>query len=153
VTIIGILATVLTPYILKTADNKARELGVINAVRAIQTALEMYAEKQTSAPFYPTDLDILTATVNSLASLVSPAIVNPFNNKRYLAAVYKKDDSTFYLGVEPGTETIVPGVILYEVSPEGKSYILTPLNSTCGDIPLPGPSYLKAFFSISASPQ
>jgi len=126
VTIIGILATVLTPYILKTADNKARELGVINAVRAIQTALEMYAEKQTSAPFYPTDLDILTATVNSLASLVSPTIVNPFNNKRYLTAVYKKDDSTFYLGVEPGTETIVPGVILYEVSPEGKSYILTP---------------------------
>jgi len=124
--IIGILATVLIPYIWKTADNKARELGVINAVRAIQTALEIYAEKQTSAPFYPTDLDIITATVNSLASLVSPAIVNPFNNKRYLTAAYKKDDSTFYLGVEPETETIIPGLILYKVSPDGRSYTLTP---------------------------
>ena len=68
-TIIGILATVLTPYILKTADNKARELGVINAVRAIQTALEMYAEKQTSAPFYPTDLDILPQLLIVLPAL------------------------------------------------------------------------------------
>ncbi|MCX7795219.1 MAG: type II secretion system GspH family protein [bacterium] len=123
-TVIGILLMALVPYIIKTADHKARELGVITAVRAIQTTLEMYASRRIDEPFYPNTLEVLTATVNSLASLVSPAMTNPFNGKRYLSTVSEKDTFVFYLGVE--TATITPGLIIYQVSPEGKSYTLIP---------------------------
>lgn len=122
-TIISILAAVLTPYMIKTLDSRAKEVGVINAVRAIQTALEMYASGRTDNATYPVDVDIITATVNSLANLVSPAIINPFNNKRYLEVV-KEDNNKFYLSTD--TATIIPGLIIYEVSPDGKSYTLTP---------------------------
>lgn len=122
-TIISILAGILIPYMIKTLDSRAKEVGVVNAVRAIQTALEMYASKQTDAVFYPTDAGVITATINSLADLVSPAMVNPFNNKRYLEVV-KEDGNKFYLSTD--TATIIPGLIIYEVSPDGKSYTLTP---------------------------
>lgn len=132
-TVISILLMTLVPYFIKTADNRARELGVINAARAIQTTLEMYASSQTNIPYYPTSLEIITATVNSLASLVSPAMVNPFNGKRYLSSVYKEDESIFYLGAD--TATIAPGLIIYQVSPEGKSYTLIPYGANATVLP------------------
>lgn len=122
IAVIGILAAVLIPYTFRAQD-RARETGVQNAARAIQTGLEMYASNQTSAPWYPNSEDDIKATNGGLAGLVSPAPKNPFNGKEYLVYV-GGTNTTFYLGVsDTGTATAAPGVIKYEADYD--SYTLT----------------------------
>jgi prepilin-type N-terminal cleavage/methylation domain-containing protein len=113
IAVIGILAAVLIPYTFRAQD-RARETGVQNAARAIQTGLEMYASNQTSAPWYPNT----TTTIKSLTTLVTPAPKNPFNGTEYLNNV-AGNTSPFYLG---GT-AIGAGVIKYEA--DNDSYTLT----------------------------
>lgn len=120
IAVIGILAAVLIPYTFRAQD-RARETGVQNAARAIQTGLEMYASNQTSAPWYPNSEDDITNTDTGLASLVSPAPKNPFNRKEYLVSVGAGSNTTFYLGND--TAAIAPGVIKYEADYD--SYTLT----------------------------
>lgn len=120
IAVIGILAAVLIPYTFRAQD-RARETGVQNAARAIQTGLEMYASNQTTAPWYPNSGDAITNTATGLASLVSPAPKNPFNGVEYLTTVGSGDAGVFYLGND--SATIAPGVIKYET--DGDSYTLT----------------------------
>jgi len=89
---------------------------VLNAARAIQTGLEMYASNQTGFPWYPND----ATSIKSLTTLVSPAPNNPFSATGYLSAV-TGDTSPFVLG---GTATGNPGVIVYQT--DGNSYTLIP---------------------------
>lgn len=114
IAVIGILAAVLIPYTFRAQD-RARETGVQNAARAIQTGLEMYASNQTSAPWYPNT----TTTIKSLTTLVTPAPKNPFNGEGYLVVV--SGDNPSYLSV--ATSTAAPGVIKYEA--DNDSYTLT----------------------------
>ena len=120
IAVIGILAAVLIPYTFRAQD-RARETGVQNAARAIQTGLEMYASNRVTAPWYPESAsDITNTTVaNSLASLVTPAPKNPFTGKGYLVVV--SGDNPSYLSV--ATSTAAPGVIKYEA--DNDSYTLT----------------------------
>ena len=114
IAVIGILAAVLIPYTFRAQD-RARETGVQNAARAIQTGLEMYASNQTSASWYPST----TTAIKSLTTLVTPAPKNPFNGTEYLNNV-AGDTSPFYLSVSTGTAA--PGVIEYQT--DGNSYTL-----------------------------
>lgn len=116
IAVIGILAAVLIPYTFR-AQERARETGVQNAARAIQTGLEMYASNQTGAPWYPTATD----DVKSLTSLVVPEPKNPFNGKSYLLDVHQVNTATqFYLGAASAAAD--KGVIFYET--DGSSYTL-----------------------------
>jgi|GEM_PF-715983 len=139
IAVIGILAAVLIPYTFR-AQERARETGVVNAARAIQTGLEMYASNRVSAPWYPIKVDEITSTSNTgLAGLVSPAPKNPFNGKDYLLNITATGGGTstsFYLGVtNAGTATVEAGVILYQT--DGNSYTLTlyGANPTAGPMP------------------
>ena len=130
IAVIGILAAVLIPYTFRAQD-RARETGVVNAARAIQTGLEMYASNRTSAPWYPTDANDITSTSNTgLAGLVSPAPKNPFTGDPYLSLSTIKPNSgtstEFILG---GTDTTTKGVIVYQVDDYGNSYTLIPYGS------------------------
>ena len=113
IAVIGILAAVLIPYTFRAQD-RARETGVQNAARAIQTGLEMYASNQIGFPWYPNDAD----KIKSLTAYVSPVPKNPFTNTGYLDAV-DSGTSPFYLG---GNTSTAPGVIKYET--DGNSYTL-----------------------------
>ena len=124
IAVIGILAAVLIPYTFRAQD-RARETGVLNAARAIQTGLEMYASNRTTAPWYPTQIDSSSIAIQSLTTLVSPLPTNPFNGKGYLDSV-GGSNTTFYLGVKTNSDTVSPGVIKYEVDNNGNSYTLTP---------------------------
>ena len=122
IAVIGILAAVLIPYTFRAQD-RARETGVLNAARAIQTGLEMYASNRTGSPWYPND----TASIPSLTTLVSPLPKNPFNGKGYLEVFSPNTGgsfSTFYLGTDSSATSA--GVIKYEVDANGNSYTLTP---------------------------
>jgi len=119
IAVIGILAAVLIPYTFRAQD-RARETGVVNAARAIQTGLEMYASNQITSPWYPNTASALTNSTTGLASLVSPAPKNPFSGDGYLTSV-GGSSSTFYLS---DSSTVSAGVIVYEVS--NTSYTLTP---------------------------
>jgi len=120
IAVIGILAAVLIPYTFRAQD-RARETGVLNAARAIQTGLEMYASNQTGFPWYPND----ATSIKSLTTLVSPAPNNPFSATGYLSAVNQStsDTSIFYLG-GTATGTGNPGVIVYQTT--GNAYTLIP---------------------------
>jgi prepilin-type N-terminal cleavage/methylation domain-containing protein len=128
IAVIGILAAVLIPYTFRAQD-RARETGVVNAARAIQTGLEMYASNRTSAPWYPTDANDITSTSNTgLAGLVSPAPRNPFTGYFYLSTIKPNSGTSteFILG---GTDTTTKGVIVYQVDGNGNSYTLIPYGS------------------------
>lgn len=115
IAVIGILAAVLIPYTFRAQD-RARETGVVNAARAIQTGLEMYASNQISAPWYP-DSD---AKIKSLTALVSPIPMNPFSQTSYLTLVTAVTSTNhFILG---GSATTEKGVIEYVT--DGNSYTL-----------------------------
>ena len=132
IAVIGILAAVLIPYTFRAQD-RARETGVQNAARAIQTGLEMYASNQTSAPWYPTTSEQITNTTgNALAALVSPAPKNPFNGLGYLTDVAEGTNTTFYLGTS--TATVGAGVIVYTT--DGNSYTLTLYGARGATLPL-----------------
>jgi len=118
IAVIGILAAVLIPYTFRAQD-RARETGVLNAARAIQTGLEMYASNQTGFPWYPND----ATSIKSLTTLVSPAPNNPFSATGYLSAVNPGSNSTFYLG-GTATGSGYPGVIVYQTT--GNAYTLIP---------------------------
>lgn len=120
IAVIGILAAVLIPYTFRAQD-RARETGVQNAARAIQTGLEMYASNKISAPWYPRIASDISNSNTGLASLVSPAPKNPFNGLEYLTNIGTGDTGVFYLGND--TATKAPGVIKYET--DGDSYTLT----------------------------
>ncbi|MGB9681647.1 MAG: type II secretion system protein [bacterium] len=121
IAVIGILAAVLIPYTFR-AQSRARETGVLNAARAIQTGLEMYASNQTVYPWYPNS----STSIQSLTTLVSPAPNNPFSSTGYLTAVNTTSDPTmFYLG---GTSATAPGVIEYIT--DGNSYTLIPYGAS-----------------------
>jgi len=121
IAVIGILAAVLIPYTFRAQD-RARETGVMNAARAIQTGLEMYASNQTSAPWYPKD----ATGIKNLTAYVSPVPKNPFNGEGYLDKV--GGSSPILLGYG-NTATIGPGVITYESDSDGNSYTITPYGS------------------------
>ncbi|MGC8970591.1 MAG: type II secretion system protein [bacterium] len=129
IAVIGILAAVLIPYTFRAQD-RARETGVMNAARAIQTGLEMYASNRVTAPWYPDTKDDITNTSTGLAGLVSPAPKNPFNGEEYLSKV-EGSSPTFYLGT---TATVAPGVIKYETN--GNSYTLTLYGARGATLPL-----------------
>lgn len=132
IAVIGILAAVLIPYTFRAQD-RARETGVQNAARAIQTGLEMYASNRTSAPWYPTTSEQITNTTgNALAALVSPAPKNPFNGLGYLTDVAGGTNTTFYLGTS--ATTVEAGVIKYET--DGNSYTLTLYGAGGATLPL-----------------
>ncbi|MBC7320945.1 type II secretion system protein [bacterium] len=124
IAVIGILAAVLIPYTFRAQD-RARETGVINAARAIQTGLELYASNRTKAPWYPQSAtDITGPSSTALATLISPAPKNPFNGEPYLEVIAPIPGTAtqFILG---GTSTTNEnGVIVYET--DGNSYTLTP---------------------------
>jgi|YNPMSStandDraft_1061717.scaffolds.fasta_scaffold01664_7 prepilin-type N-terminal cleavage/methylation domain-containing protein len=133
IAVIGILAAILIPYTFRAQD-RARETGVQNAARAIQTGLEMYASNQTSAPWYPTtSTQITNTTGNALAALVSPAPTNPFNGKGYLVNI-GGTNTPFYLGVTASAAAVEPGVIVYET--DGNSYTLTLYGAGGATLPL-----------------
>lgn len=113
IAVIGILAAVLIPYTFRAQD-RARETGVQNAARAIQTGLEMYASNRTQAPWYPNS----QTAIQSLTSLVSPLPMNPFTGTSYLTKV--SSSTPFVLGADSETS---PGAIIYETN--GTSYTLT----------------------------
>ena len=123
IAVIGILAAVLIPYTFRAQD-RARETGVQNAARAIQTGLEMYASNRVTAPWYPESAsDITNTTVaNSLASLVTPAPKNPFTGEGYLQTISPNDTATHNAFILGGT-AIGAGVIKYEA--DNDSYTLT----------------------------
>ncbi len=118
IAVIGILAAVLIPYTFRAQD-RARETGVQNAARAIQTGLEMYAANQIGFPWYPNDVN----KIKSLTTLVSPLPKNPFGTAGYLDEVNAAGTSTtlFILGAT-ATGTDNPGVIEYQT--DGSSYTL-----------------------------
>jgi prepilin-type N-terminal cleavage/methylation domain-containing protein len=131
IAVIGILAAVLIPYTFRAQD-RARETGVQNAARAIQTGLEMYASNRTSAPWYPTTSEQITNTTgNALAALVSPAPKNPFNGKGYLVDIGEASP-TFYLGTSDAS--VGAGVIVYTT--DGNSYTLTLYGARGATLPL-----------------
>ena len=137
IAVIGILAAVLIPYTFRAQD-RARETGVQNAARAIQTGLEMYASNRTSAPWYPTtSTQITNTTGNALAALVSPAPTNPFNGLGYLTASgVQQETSPYYLGSDKlnPTQNELAGVIKYET--DGNSYTLTLYGARGATLPL-----------------
>jgi len=126
IAVIGILAAVLIPYTFRAQD-RARETGVLNAARAIQTGLEMYASNQTTSPWYPSS----DTEVKNLTTLVSPSPKNPFNGKGYLDEVFTGSNTTFYLSVS--ASTAAPGVITYQT--DGNSYTLQPYGAKSTTIP------------------
>ncbi len=126
IAVIGILAAVLIPYTFRAQD-RARETGVQNAARAIQTGLEMYASNQTSAPWYPNS----QTAVQSLTVLVSPSPKNPFNGTEYLVSV-QNNTSPFYLGAT--SATAAAGVIEYQT--DGNSYTLILYGAGGAKLPL-----------------
>ncbi len=132
IAVIGILAAVLIPYTFRAQD-RARETGVVNAARAIQTGLEMFASNQVGAPWYPDDISEITSTSNTgLAGMVSPAPKNPFNGYSYLDSTYIVEGTgVFYLGTTSATD--LKGVIKYEY--DNDSYTLTPYGAN--SLPLP----------------
>jgi prepilin-type N-terminal cleavage/methylation domain-containing protein len=130
IAVIGILAAVLIPYTFRAQD-RARETGVQNAARAIQTGLEMYASNQTKYPWYPTTASDITDTNTGLAALVSPAPKNPFNGKGYLVDI-GGTNTTFYLGTS--ATTVGAGVIVYTT--DGNSYTLTLYGAGGATLPL-----------------
>jgi len=132
IAVIGILAAVLIPYTFRAQD-RARETGVQNAARAIQTGLEMYASNQTKYPWYPTTASDIKDTNTGLAALVSPAPKNPFNGKGYLVDI-GGTNTPFYLGVTASTATVEAGVIKYET--DGNSYTLTLYGARGATLPL-----------------
>jgi len=121
IAVIGILAAVLIPYTFRAQD-RARETGVLNAARAIQTGLEMYASNRTTAPWYPTKNDSSSIGIQSLTTLVSPLPNNPFSATGYLSVV-TGNTSPFVLG-GTATGSNNPGVIEYQT--DGNSYTLIP---------------------------
>ena len=134
IAVIGILAAVLIPYTFRAQD-RARETGVQNAARAIQTGLEMYASNRTSAPWYPTTSEQITNTTgNALAALVSPAPKNPFNGEGYLDKVagVGGTNTTFYLSTSDAS--VGAGVIVYTT--DGNSYTLTLYGAGGATLPL-----------------
>jgi len=131
IAVIGILAAVLIPYTFRAQD-RARETGVQNAARAIQTGLEMYASNQTKYPWYPTTASDIKDTNTGLAALVSPAPKNPFNGLGYLTDVAEGTNTTFYLGTS--TATVGAGVIVYTT--DGNSYTLTLYGARGATLPL-----------------
>ena len=137
IAVIGILAAVLIPYTFRAQD-RARETGVQNAARAIQTGLEMYASNRTTAPWYPTTAtDITSTSGNALAALVSPSPKNPFNGLDYLTASgVLQTTSPYYLGAgqQNPTGDQLAGVILYETN--GNSYTLTIYGARGATLPL-----------------
>lgn len=130
IAVIGILAAVLIPYTFRAQD-RARETGVQNAARAIQTGLEMYASNQGKFPWYPVEATTIKDTSTGLASLVTPAPKNPFNGKGYLSDV-QNSTSPYYLGTS--NAAVEAGVIKYET--DGNSYTLTLYGAKGATLPL-----------------
>ena len=130
IAVIGILAAVLIPYTFRAQD-RARETGVQNAARAIQTGLEMYASNQTKFPWYPITASDVKDTNTGLVALVSPAPKNPFNGLDYLTNI-GGTSSTLYLGAS--SATVEAGAILYET--DGNSYTLTLYGARGATLPL-----------------
>jgi prepilin-type N-terminal cleavage/methylation domain-containing protein len=124
IAVIGILAAVLIPYTYRAQD-RARETGVLNAAKAIQTGLEMYASNKITSPWYPRSQTELTDTTAGLASYLSPMPKNPFTSTvEYLEVIGSSGDtSPFYLGTT-STGSGNPGVIVYQTN--GNSYTLIP---------------------------
>ena len=137
IAVIGILAAVLIPYTFRAQD-RARETGVVNAARAIQTGLEMFASNQVGAPWYPTTAtDITSTSGNALAALVFPSPKNPFNGLDYLTASGLLQATVpYYLGSDQSSPTgdQLAGVIKYETN--GNSYTLTLYGARGATLPL-----------------
>lgn len=123
IAVIGILAAVLIPYTFRAQD-RARETGVVNAARAIQTGLEMYASNQTKFPWYPYTASDIDSTSTGLAALVSPAPKNPFNGEGYLSLV-TGNTSPYILGAS-STDVNSGGKGAIEYQTDGNSYTLIP---------------------------
>lgn len=143
IAVIGILAAVLIPYTFR-AQERARETGVVNAARAIQTGLEMYASNRVSAPWYPIKVDEITSTSNTgLAGLVSPAPKNPFSGYGYLDGSHisytvSGSSTTFFLGAPSTsvpTDNDLKGVIEYKVTNDSYTLTLYGANPTAGPMP------------------
>lgn len=123
IAVIGILAAVLIPYTFRAQD-RARETGVQNAARAIQTGLEMYASNRVTAPWYPEAALDITNDTTGLASMVSPAPKNPFTGEGYLQTIKPNTGTAlvFILSDSTATGTDHPGTIEYQT--DGSSYTL-----------------------------
>ncbi len=123
IAVIGILAAVLIPYTFRAQD-RARETGVQNAARAIQTGLEMYASNRVRAPWYPEAALDITNDTTGLASMVSPVPKNPFTGAGYLQTISPNTGTAlvFILGATATGGTENPGAIEYQTN--GSSYTL-----------------------------